>query len=61
MRITESGIRFVHAKLRYAFPPELDLMAELAGLRLEHRWSTFDKQPFTRDSAFHVSVYCAGS
>jgi SAM-dependent methyltransferase len=59
MRITERGIRFVHARLRYAFPSELDLMAELAGLRLEHRWSTFDKQPFTNESAFHVSVYRA--
>lgn len=57
MRITEDGIRFVHTRLRYAFPPELDLMAELAGLRLEHRWSTFDKRPFTGESAFHVSVY----
>jgi SAM-dependent methyltransferase len=59
MRITEQGIRFVHTRLRYAFPPELDLMAELAGLHLEHRWSTFDKQPFTGESAFHVSVYRA--
>ena len=32
VRITESGIRLVHAKLRFAFPPELDLMAELAGV-----------------------------
>jgi SAM-dependent methyltransferase len=61
MRITEQGIRLVHTRLRYAFPPEIDLMAELAGLRLEHRWSTFDKQPFTADSAFHVSVYQANS
>lgn len=59
VRITESGIRLVHAKLRFAWPPELDLMARLAGLTLEHRWSTFDKQPFTGASAFQVSVYRA--
>ena len=41
------GIRLVHAKLRFAWPPELDLMARLAGLTLEHRWATFDKQPFS--------------
>jgi SAM-dependent methyltransferase len=57
VRITEHGVRLVHAKLRFAWPPELDLMARLAGLELEHRWSTFDKQPFTSSSAFHVSVY----
>ncbi len=57
VRITEQGIRLVHAKLRFAWPPELDLMAELAGLTLEHRWSSFDKQPFTGASAFAVSVY----
>jgi SAM-dependent methyltransferase len=59
MRITEQGIRLVHAKLRFAWPPELDLMARLAGLELENRWATFDKQPFTSSSAFHVSVYRA--
>jgi SAM-dependent methyltransferase len=57
--ITEHGIRLVHAKLRFAWPAEIDLMARLAGLTLEHRWATFDKQPFTSSSAFHVSVYRA--
>ncbi len=59
VRITESGIRLVHAKLRFALPPELDLMARLAGLTLEHRWSWFDKQPFTGASAAQVCVYRA--
>jgi SAM-dependent methyltransferase len=59
MRISEQGVRLVHAKLRFAWPPELDLMARLAGLELEHRSATFDKQPFTSSSAFHVSVYRA--
>ncbi len=59
VRITESGIRLVHAKLRFAWPPELDLMAKLGGLTLEHRWATFDRQPFSGSSAFHVSVYRA--
>ena len=59
MRITEQGVRLVHSKLRFAYVPELDLMAQLAGLTLESRWSTFDKQPFTDESGFHVSVYRA--
>lgn len=42
---------------RYAWPAELDLMAELAGLALEHRWSGWAEEPFTADSGSHVSVY----
>lgn len=58
-RISEDGVKLVHAMLRYAFPPELDLMAQLAGLTLEDRWSTFDRQPFTNESGYAVSVYRA--
>jgi len=36
--ITEGGTRLYPVKLRYAWPSELDLMARLAGLRLEGRW-----------------------
>jgi SAM-dependent methyltransferase len=59
IRLDESGIRLTHAKMRYAFPAELDLMAQLAGLTLESRWGGLDKSPFTAESAFHVSVYRA--
>ena len=59
VRITEQGVRLVHAKLRFAPPPELDLMAQLAGLTLDARYGGFDKEPFTDESAFHVSVYRA--
>ncbi len=34
-------------------------MARLAGLHLEERYATFDKQLFTGASPFHVSVYRA--
>jgi SAM-dependent methyltransferase len=57
IHIAEDGIQLVHAKLRFAYPPELDLMAQLAGLSLEDRWGSFGREPFTADSAFHVSVY----
>jgi SAM-dependent methyltransferase len=42
---------------RYIWPSELDLMAQLAGFRLEHRWSGFDRGEFTAESTSHVSVY----
>jgi len=44
-------------ELRYAWPAELDLMARIAGLRREHRWGGWRREPFTRLSPAHVSVY----
>jgi SAM-dependent methyltransferase len=42
---------------RYTWPAELDLMAELAGMRLRERWSGWRREPFTSDSGKHVSVW----
>jgi SAM-dependent methyltransferase len=42
---------------RYAWPAELDLMAELAGMRLRERWSGWKREPYTSDSRKHVSVW----
>jgi SAM-dependent methyltransferase len=42
---------------RYVWPSELDLMARLAGLRLEHRWAGWDRSAFTADSTSQVAVY----
>ena len=42
---------------RYVWPSELDLMARLAGMRLEHRWAGWDRAPFTHESTSHVSVW----
>ncbi|MFE1044146.1 SAM-dependent methyltransferase, partial [Streptomyces sp. NPDC058832] len=42
---------------RYAWPAELDLMARIAGLGLEHRYADWDRTPFTQDSAKHISVW----
>jgi SAM-dependent methyltransferase len=45
------------APFRYVWPSELDLMARLAGLRLERRWAGWDKSPFTAASTSQVAVY----
>jgi SAM-dependent methyltransferase len=42
---------------RYVWPSELDLMAKLAGLSLRERWGDWSREPFTSDSAKHVSVW----
>jgi hypothetical protein len=44
-------------EMRYAWPAELDLMARLAGMRLENRWAGWEREPFTQLSPSHVSVY----
>ncbi len=57
VHITESGIKMYPTHIRYAWPSELDLMAQLAGLRLRERWADWDRSPFTANSGKHISVY----
>ncbi len=42
---------------RYVWPAELDLMAQIAGLRLRERWAGWGREPFTGESRQHVSVW----
>ncbi len=42
---------------RYAWPAEYDLMAQLAGMTLTHRWADWTRSPFTSESTTHVSVW----
>ena len=53
----EGRVEAYPVELRYAWPAELDLMAELAGMRLRERWSGWNREPFTSDSRKHVSVW----
>ncbi|MBI2856317.1 MAG: class I SAM-dependent methyltransferase [Chloroflexi bacterium] len=55
--IMESGTRLYPVQLRYAWPSELDLMSQLAGMRLRERWGSWRREPFTAASTNHVSVY----
>ena len=49
--------RQISVPFRYAWPAEFDLMARAAGMVLEHRWSDWDRSPFTATSHRHVSVW----
>ena len=55
--VVDGRVERVSIPFRYAWPSELDLMAELAGLRLRGRWSGWKREPFTSDSRKHVSVW----
>ncbi|QDC08713.1 methyltransferase domain-containing protein [Oceanicola sp. D3] len=57
IHISAEGNRLVPLVMRVAAPPEIDLMARLAGLMLEHRWGGWAREPFTADSRMHVSLY----
>ena len=57
LRVTAEGTRLTPLPMRYAWPQETDLMAQLAGLELENRWGGWDKSAFTADSRMHISVY----
>jgi SAM-dependent methyltransferase len=55
--VVDGGIERTSMPFRYVWPAELDLMAELAGMRLRERWSGWNREPFTSESEKHVSVW----
>lgn len=57
MRQSDGTFQEFTAPFRYAWPAELDLMARIAGMTLEHRWAGWDRSPFTGESESHVSVW----
>ena len=59
-RIAEGRAAVFHSEHRFAWPAELDLMAELAGLRGTDRWADWTRAEFTADSRSHVSVWAKG-
>jgi SAM-dependent methyltransferase len=57
LEIVGERLERVSIPFRYTWPAELDLMAELAGMRLRERWSGWKREPFTSVSRKHVSVW----
>ena len=55
--LRDGSVRLYPVQIRYAWPPEIDLMAQLAGLSLRERWSGWRREPFTSESQKHISVY----
>jgi SAM-dependent methyltransferase len=55
--ITDGEVEVFSPPFRYVWPSELDLMAQLAGMRLRERWSGWKREPFTSDSTKHISVW----
>lgn len=57
LTIADGHGTYTDIAFRYVWPAELDLMAQLAGLRLRERWEGWTREPFTHDSGGHVSVW----
>jgi SAM-dependent methyltransferase len=57
LEIVDGMLERFSVPFRYVWPAELDLMAELAGMRLRDRWSGWRREPFASDSRQHVSVW----
>jgi len=55
--LTDGSVKLYPVQIRYVWPSELDLMAQLAGLRLRERWANWKREPFSADSKQHISVY----
>ena len=55
--LSNDSVKVFPANHRYAWPAELDLMAQLAGLELTQRWADWAKHPYTDDSTAHVSIW----
>lgn len=55
--LSAAGVQLNPVVTRYAWPSELDLMARVAGMRLQERWGGWGREPFTADSRNCVSVY----
>ena len=55
--VDPGGVSQISVPFRYVWPSELDLMARIAGMELEHRWGGWRHEPFAADSRRHVSVW----
>ncbi len=55
--INQAGMNLYPIQARYAWPSELDLMAQMAGMRLRERWSNWRRDPFVAASTNHISIY----
>lgn len=56
-RLGPNGTEFFPLNGRHVTHAEMDLMAQIAGLELEHRWNDWSRNPLTTFSRQHISVY----
>jgi SAM-dependent methyltransferase len=57
LEIVDGRLERFSMPFRYVWPSELDLMAELAGMKLSERWGGWKRESFTSESRKHVTVW----
>ena len=57
LRRDDGTIDYYKGNFRYIWPAECDLMAQLAGMRLESRHADWPGTAFRSESESHVSVW----
>jgi SAM-dependent methyltransferase len=57
LRIIDGTATKSSMPFRYVWPGELDLMAELAGMKLKSRWADWNGEEVTAESKSHVSIW----
>jgi Methyltransferase domain len=55
--VIDGRLEMMRSPHRYVWPSELDLMAQLAGMTFRERWSSWNHEPFTKESRSHISVW----
>jgi SAM-dependent methyltransferase len=55
--VDQNGFRLQPLSFRYVWPAEMDLMAQLAGMRLRSRYAGWGRQPFNGESEMYVALY----
>ena len=57
VKVVNGRGEYTSIPFRYVWPAELDLMAQLAGLRLRERWDGWTRRAFTSESCQQVSIW----
>lgn len=57
VQLGADGLSMHPVEVRYVWPSELDLMAQLAGLRLRERWGNWKREPLVAGSPTQISLY----
>ncbi len=57
LTLDSSSTRFRPDRYRFIYPSEMDLMGQLAGMRLVSRWSDWGKGQFDGSSNYQIVVY----
>jgi cyclopropane fatty-acyl-phospholipid synthase-like methyltransferase len=57
LRVGTEDVKTYSERIRFIWPSEFDLLAEIAGLQLDALWSNWSRDPFPSESGMQILVY----